>query len=112
MILHLHGIGANAETSPIHVGDSLASAPSERFSMVLTNPPFGKKSSVTYANTTCSSREARVRSCGASSSTIGARSAMSGPRPHPATSHQPIDSSRLTLGGHTAFTQCCTEVRI
>src|SRR5437764_124641 len=48
MNLHLHGIGANAETSPIHVGDSLASDPGERFSMVLTNPPFGKKSSVTY----------------------------------------------------------------
>ena len=50
MNLHLHGIGANAETSPIHVGDSLASDPGERFSMVLTNPPFGKKSSVTYVN--------------------------------------------------------------
>ena len=41
MNLHLHGIGANAETSPIHVGDSLASDPGQRFSMVLTNPPFG-----------------------------------------------------------------------
>src|ERR671931_1735817 len=50
MNLHLHGIGANAQTSPIHVGDSLASDPGERFSMVLTNPPFGKKSSVTYVN--------------------------------------------------------------
>src|SRR5919197_3359044 len=50
MNLHLHGIGANAETSPIHVGDSLAADPGERFSMVLTNPPFGKKSSVTYVN--------------------------------------------------------------
>jgi type I restriction enzyme M protein len=33
MNLHLHGIGANAETSPIHVGDSLASDPGERFSL-------------------------------------------------------------------------------
>jgi len=30
------------------VGDSLAADPGERFDMVLTNPPFGKKSSVTY----------------------------------------------------------------
>jgi len=50
MNMHLRGIGADAEASPIHVGDSLASDPGERFSMVLTNPPFGKKSSVTYVN--------------------------------------------------------------
>ncbi len=44
MNLYLHGIGG--ETSPISSGvDSLASDPGERFSMVLTNPPFGKKSS-------------------------------------------------------------------
>ncbi|MHB0869272.1 MAG: type I restriction-modification system subunit M [Chloroflexota bacterium] len=48
MNLYLHGIGANGGSSPIHVADSLASDPGERFSMVLTNPPFGKKSSVTY----------------------------------------------------------------
>ena len=48
MNMHLRGIGANAETSPIHVGDSLAADPGDRFSMVLTNPPFGKKSSVTF----------------------------------------------------------------
>jgi type I restriction enzyme M protein len=30
------------------VGDSLAADLGERFDMVLTNPPFGKKSSVTY----------------------------------------------------------------
>ena len=32
------------------VGDSLAADPGERFDMVLTNPPFGKKSSVTFVN--------------------------------------------------------------
>ena len=32
---------------PIVVSDSLASDPGERFEIVLTNPPFGKKSSVT-----------------------------------------------------------------
>jgi type I restriction enzyme M protein len=50
MNLYLHGIGANGGRSPIHVADSLASDPGERFQVVLTNPPFGKKSSVTYVN--------------------------------------------------------------
>ncbi|MBU0703890.1 MAG: type I restriction-modification system subunit M, partial [Chloroflexi bacterium] len=48
MNLYLRGIGANGGRSPIHVGDSLAADPGARFDMVLTNPPFGKKSSVTY----------------------------------------------------------------
>ncbi|MCP4590078.1 MAG: N-6 DNA methylase, partial [bacterium] len=48
MNLYLHGIGANGGHSPIRVDDSLASHPGEHFDMVLTNPPFGKKSSVTY----------------------------------------------------------------
>lgn len=51
MNLYLHGIGAmgNGE-SPIRVADSLAADPGTRFSLVLTNPPFGKKSSVTFIN--------------------------------------------------------------
>jgi type I restriction enzyme M protein len=48
MNLYLHGIGANGGKSPIHVSDSLAAHPGEYFDMVLTNPPFGKKSSVTF----------------------------------------------------------------
>jgi type I restriction enzyme M protein len=48
MNLYLHGIGG--EESPIIVGDSLVSDPGERFNMVLTNPPFGKKSSITIVN--------------------------------------------------------------
>jgi type I restriction enzyme M protein len=48
MNLYLHGIGANGGSSPIRVDDSLAADPGDRFEMVLTNPPFGKKSSVTY----------------------------------------------------------------
>ncbi len=48
MNLYLHGIGG--EESPIEVKDSLASDPGERFDMVLTNPPFGKKSSITIVN--------------------------------------------------------------
>ncbi|TAK30627.1 MAG: SAM-dependent DNA methyltransferase [Chloroflexota bacterium] len=50
MNLYLHGIGANGGTCPIHVADSLASDPAERFDAVMTNPPFGKKSSVTFVN--------------------------------------------------------------
>jgi len=48
MNLYLHGIGG--EESPIVPGDALASDPGDRFDMVLTNPPFGKKSSITIVN--------------------------------------------------------------
>lgn len=48
MNLYLHGIGG--DESPVIVGDSLISDPSDRFDMVLTNPPFGKKSSITIIN--------------------------------------------------------------
>jgi type I restriction enzyme M protein len=50
MNLYLHGIGANGGASPIHVADSLAADPGKRFNLVLTNPPFGKKSSVTFVS--------------------------------------------------------------
>lgn len=43
MNLYLHGIGNGG--SPVHQGDALANAGSDRFNVVLTNPPFGKKSS-------------------------------------------------------------------
>jgi type I restriction enzyme M protein len=52
MNLYLHGIGTEASDSPIRVSDSLATDPGDRFDMVLTNPPFGKKSSVTYITDT------------------------------------------------------------
>jgi type I restriction enzyme M protein len=45
MNMYLHGLGG--EDSPIEVGDSLVADTGERFDMVLTNPPFGKKSSIT-----------------------------------------------------------------
>ena len=48
MNLFLHGIGS--EESPIEVGDSLISDPGSRYDMVLTNPPFGRKSSVTIVS--------------------------------------------------------------
>lgn len=45
MNLYLHGIEAAIES-----GDSLISDPGDRFDMVLTNPPFGKKSSITIVD--------------------------------------------------------------
>ncbi len=43
MNLYLHGVG-NGD-SPVKQGDALAADPGERYNVVLTNPPFGKKSS-------------------------------------------------------------------
>ncbi len=48
MNLYLHGIGG--DKSPVRTGDSLISDTGQRFDMVLTNPPFGKKSSITIAD--------------------------------------------------------------
>ena len=47
MNLMLHGIGGNGSKLPLTVADSLAATPSDHFNLVLTNPPFGKKSSTT-----------------------------------------------------------------
>ena len=49
MNLYLHGIGGD-ETN-IVVDDSLRNHPGVNFDMVLTNPPFGRKSSFTFVNT-------------------------------------------------------------
>jgi len=48
MNLYLHGIGR--DQSPIEVGDSLISDPGTRYDIVMTNPPFGRKSSITIMN--------------------------------------------------------------
>jgi type I restriction enzyme M protein len=50
MNLLLHGIGGEDAESPIRVDDALKADPGDRFDMVLTNPPFGKKSSVQFVN--------------------------------------------------------------
>jgi type I restriction enzyme M protein len=50
MNLYLHNIGDIYEKIPIELGDALASDPGIRVDYVLTNPPFGKKSSITYTN--------------------------------------------------------------
>lgn len=43
MNLYLHGVGN--DSSPVHQGDALAGDPGKRYDVILTNPPFGKKSS-------------------------------------------------------------------
>jgi type I restriction enzyme M protein len=50
MNLLLHGIGDEEHESPIVVDDALKADPGERFEMVLTNPPFGRKSAVTFVS--------------------------------------------------------------
>ncbi|HEU4771529.1 MAG TPA: N-6 DNA methylase [Candidatus Udaeobacter sp.] len=51
MNLVLHGIGSDAMHVPVMVKDALAGKHGE-YEMVLTNPPFGRKSSVTIVNET------------------------------------------------------------
>lgn len=47
MNMLLHGMGRADGPSPIEVRDSLTADPGRRWSVVLANPPFGTKSSVT-----------------------------------------------------------------
>ncbi len=50
MNLLLHGIGPPEGDSLVTVDDALRATPSEHFDMVLTNPPFGRKSSYKVVN--------------------------------------------------------------
>jgi len=55
MNLYLHGIGPTSigdadQKVPIEAGDSLISEPRDHYDIVMTNPPFGKKSSITIVN--------------------------------------------------------------
>ena len=58
MNLLLHGVGPTGAEGepPVTVDDSLRADPGTRFDVVLTNPPFGKKSSVLVARVTVSGR--------------------------------------------------------
>ncbi|MFH1060273.1 MAG: N-6 DNA methylase, partial [Pseudomonadota bacterium] len=47
MNLYLHGIQSMEDASPITVADALGGPADGHFDLVLTNPPFGKKSSYT-----------------------------------------------------------------
>lgn len=50
MNLYLHNIGDLNSEPPIERADSLLVSPQTKFDYVLTNPPFGKKSSMTITN--------------------------------------------------------------
>lgn len=52
MNLYLHGVGPDDDKKrpPIKTDDALRSEPSELVDVVLSNPPFGKKSSITVVN--------------------------------------------------------------
>jgi type I restriction enzyme M protein len=52
MNLFLHGIGPTDDHTPppLRTDDALRDEPSTHFDVVLTNPPFGKKSSITVVN--------------------------------------------------------------
>ncbi|MBR3555778.1 MAG: SAM-dependent DNA methyltransferase [Oscillospiraceae bacterium] len=50
MNLYLHNIGDIYGNVPVRRGDSLLTDPGYRVDYVLTNPPFGKKSSLTFTN--------------------------------------------------------------
>jgi type I restriction enzyme M protein len=50
MNLFLHNISDFEGTPPIIRADSLIADPGDRFDYILTNPPFGKKSSMTFTN--------------------------------------------------------------
>ena len=50
MNLYLHNIGDLNSNPPIERADSLLVSPATKFDYVLTNPPFGKKSSMTITN--------------------------------------------------------------
>ena len=50
MNLFLHNIGDMNSEPPITRNDALIADPGERFDYILTNPPFGRKSSMTFTN--------------------------------------------------------------
>lgn len=50
MNLYLHNIGDIYGNVPVILGDALLTDPGIRVDYVLTNPPFGKKSAITFTN--------------------------------------------------------------
>src|SRR5439155_2608321 len=53
MYLLLHGVGptgGEGADPPVETDDSLRADPGRRYDVVLTNPPFGRKSSVLVVN--------------------------------------------------------------
>lgn len=60
MNLYLHNIGDIYGNVPITLGDALLTDPGYRVDYVLTNPPFGEKSSITFTNEKGEKEEAFV----------------------------------------------------
>jgi type I restriction enzyme M protein len=50
MNMFLHNIGEIDGDSPVSPNDALVAAPAQTFDYVLANPPFGKKSSMSFTN--------------------------------------------------------------
>ncbi|OIQ38102.1 MAG: DNA methyltransferase [Roseobacter sp. MedPE-SWde] len=50
MNMFLHGIGEMSGEPSVSPADALIASPSDTFDYVLANPPFGKKSSMTFTN--------------------------------------------------------------
>ena len=50
MNMYLHGIGEMTRDTLVSPADALVSAPSQTHDYVLANPPFGKKSSMSFTN--------------------------------------------------------------
>ena len=50
MNLYLHNIGDIYGEVPIAQGDALLADPGDRYDYILTNPPFGNKSSISFTN--------------------------------------------------------------
>lgn len=50
MNLYLHNIGDIYGNIPVTLGDALLTDTGDRYDYVLTNPPFGKKSALTFTN--------------------------------------------------------------
>ena len=50
MNLYLHNIGDIYGEVPITQGDALLSDPGDRYDYILTNPPFGTKSAISFSN--------------------------------------------------------------
>ena len=50
MNMFLHNIGEIDGAATVSPNDSLVADTGERFDFVLANPPFGKKSSMTFTN--------------------------------------------------------------
>ena len=50
MNLFLHNLGDLNSEPPIHISDALIQPTKNKYDYILTNPPFGKKSSITISN--------------------------------------------------------------